>query len=249
MSSIPDKQPPASSSLSPKRPSLSQTSSRTLSRETILPDQPEESSPRTNNRKFTAIVKVPAHIRPKDPANKPEEYRGASGTSPNIAMRTRVLQAAEARRDAVTSSSSPFKSDIKGKSKAQQPNAFDVLQAGAAAAAARARQGDNISFPNVEMTVTPEGAYIPDMDYLTPVKMAPGTYTVHLIIDTREKPGLSSKKLELLLTEKGIPWEARTLSMGDAIWIARCRSSGLEVVLDACLERKRLDDLLSSLRG
>lgn len=44
-------------------------------------------------------------------------------------------------------------------------------------------------------------------------------------------------------------FEARPLSMGDAIWVAKCRNTGMEVVLDCCLERKRLDDLVTSMMG
>lgn len=81
------------------------------------------------------------------------------------------------------------------------------------------------------------------------VTLRPETYSIRLVLDSREKPGLNTKKLENLMTDKGVPWEARTLAMGDAIWIAQHKQTGLEVVLDCCLERKRIDDLLSSLKG
>ena len=90
---------------------------------------------------------------------------------------------------------------------------------------------------------------VPDDDAIEPIVMRPGSYSIRLVLDTREKPGLSSKKLETLMIRNHIPWEARALAMGDAIWIAQHHNTGLEVVLDCCLERKRLDDLLCSLKG
>lgn len=74
-------------------------------------------------------------------------------------------------------------------------------------------------------------------------------YSIRLILDSREKPGLSVRKIEKMMSDGNVPWEARALSMGDAIWVARDNSTGLEAVLDCCLERKRLDDLLTSLKG
>lgn len=157
-----------------------------------------------------------------------------------------MLRAAEARTGQ-PSTSSPAKLDLKGKGKATLPNAFDILQAAAAAQSSKAGSTSNI--PAVQMTVTAEGHYIPDIDEIRCATWAPGSYDIELVIDTREKPGLNSKRIEKMLTEKGIKWSASNLAMGDAIWVAKHRDSGEEVVLDACLERKRLDDLLSSMRG
>jgi crossover junction endonuclease MUS81 len=41
--------------------------------------------------------------------------------------------------------------------------------------------------------------------------------------------------------------ETRKLSIGDFVWIARDRISGRELVLPFVVERKRLDDLRSSI--
>ena len=92
-------------------------------------------------------------------------------------------------------------------------------------------------------------ARLPDLYSLNTIAMPSGSYTVCLVVDSREKPGLNNKRLEKMLTDHGVKWESRTLAMGDFIWIAKCKTTDREVVLDCCLERKRLDDLVSSIKG
>ena len=74
-----------------------------------------------------------------------------------------------------------------------------------------------------------------------------------MLLDVREEAGLGKgkkgDKLDELLTKRGVNWEPRSLSMGDVIWIAKSKIDHTELVLDCCLERKRLDDLVSSLKG
>ena len=90
---------------------------------------------------------------------------------------------------------------------------------------------------------------LPDLYTIKTSSMPPGSYTIHLVVDSREKPGLNHKRLERMLTDQGVSWESRMLAMGDFIWIAKCKTTQREVVLDCCLERKRLDDLVSSIKG
>jgi hypothetical protein len=90
---------------------------------------------------------------------------------------------------------------------------------------------------------------LPNIRDINCVTMEPGSYEIILILDEREKPGLSTKKITSTMSRNNVEWDTRTLSVGDAIWIARDPISKLEVVLDCCLERKRLDDLESSLKG
>lgn len=90
---------------------------------------------------------------------------------------------------------------------------------------------------------------------LEPEVLKAGSYTIHLVVDNRErhKPGGRQEKepIATLLLERGIDTETRALQVGDAVWIARRKNrSGLEadeVVLDHIVERKRLDDLTSSI--
>ncbi|SAM83633.1 related to MUS81-endonuclease involved in DNA repair and replication fork stability [Ustilago bromivora] len=90
---------------------------------------------------------------------------------------------------------------------------------------------------------------------LEPEVLKAGSYTIHLLVDNRERhrPGGRQEKepIATLLLERGIDTETRALEVGDAVWIARRKNrSGLEadeVVLDHIVERKRLDDLTSSI--
>lgn len=82
-----------------------------------------------------------------------------------------------------------------------------------------------------------------------------GSYTIHLVVDNRERhrPGRRQEKepIATLLLERGVDTETRALEVGDAVWIARRKQrTGFEadeVVLDHIVERKRLDDLTSSI--
>eukprot|EP00951_Prasinocladus_malaysianus_P043575 scaffold546413_cov15-Prasinocladus_malaysianus.AAC.1 len=47
---------------------------------------------------------------------------------------------------------------------------------------------------------------------------------------------------------QGVEVEVRTLQAGDAIWLARSKTTGQEYVLDAMLERKSVDDLSGSIK-
>lgn len=250
--------PPAttSTSLSPRRPSMSQASSQTsmaekpkaVHRTTVAGTSASHTSHYgtstiTSANASTSAPSQPAQVQPISRASSPDIIE--IDEIPPTTIREKMLRAAEARTGHA-SSSSPAKIDHKGKGKATLPNAFDILQAAAASAA---KAGSSSTLPTVEMTVTAEGHFIPDIDALQCATWDPKSYDIQLIIDTREKPGLNSERVERMLTDKGIKWDAATLAMGDAIWVARHKTTGKEVVLDACLERKRLDDLLSSLRG
>ncbi|CDR88887.1 related to MUS81-endonuclease involved in DNA repair and replication fork stability [Sporisorium scitamineum] len=88
-----------------------------------------------------------------------------------------------------------------------------------------------------------------------PEVLKAGSYTIHLVVDNRERhrPGRRQEKepIATLLLERGVDTETRALEVGDAVWIARRKQpTGLEadeVVLDHIVERKRLDDLTSSI--
>ncbi|SCV74297.1 BQ2448_6729 [Microbotryum intermedium] len=83
-----------------------------------------------------------------------------------------------------------------------------------------------------------------------------GTFRVMLVIDSREV-GLSmrGKRTEMInsLEKETVPCDRRMLPLGDMIWVARPINSldqptgEDDVVLDAIVERKRLDDLCHSI--
>ncbi|KAJ9119719.1 hypothetical protein QFC22_003429 [Naganishia vaughanmartiniae] len=82
----------------------------------------------------------------------------------------------------------------------------------------------------------------------------PGTYDIILVIDGREvKNKRDEDTLRKELSDKGITIEVKALNLGDMLWLARSRSPTLrgadkECVLDYVVERKRLDDLCTSIR-
>lgn len=72
-----------------------------------------------------------------------------------------------------------------------------------------------------------------------------GTFDIKLIIDQREK-------IELINVDGSLKMETRTLACGDFIWLARPKNANYndrthDLVLDYVVERKRLDDLASSI--
>ncbi|GKT89759.1 crossover junction endonuclease MUS81 [Colletotrichum tofieldiae] len=92
----------------------------------------------------------------------------------------------------------------------------------------------------------------------TPIRLAPGSFTVHLALDIREVRAVKDRDyMQDELTKKGVKPLMRALEIGDAQWIAKCDdptalsrhgAEGDEVVLDWIVERKRLDDLVSSIK-
>ncbi|KAH0420426.1 hypothetical protein CcaCcLH18_14010 [Colletotrichum camelliae] len=92
----------------------------------------------------------------------------------------------------------------------------------------------------------------------SPIRLLPGSFTVHLALDNREVRALKDRDyMQEELTKKGVKPLVRALEIGDAQWIAKCHdpaalsrhgAEGDEVVLDWIVERKRLDDLVGSVK-
>jgi crossover junction endonuclease MUS81 len=91
-----------------------------------------------------------------------------------------------------------------------------------------------------------------------PIRLSPGTFTVHLLLDVREVRSKTDRDyMQEELTKKGVKPIMRALELGDALWVAKCHdpnflsragSEGDEIVLDWIVERKRLDDLIGSIK-
>lgn len=78
---------------------------------------------------------------------------------------------------------------------------------------------------------------------------AKGSYEVYPIIDHREVRSQSDRNFfSKALDRKGIKCEIRQLALGDIIWIGKNKKTGTECVLNTIVERKRLDDLATSIR-
>ena len=91
-----------------------------------------------------------------------------------------------------------------------------------------------------------------------PVTIPPNSFTVQLVLDTREvRTPKDRDYISNELMRKGITPQVRALELGDAIWVAkfhdpkflsRYGEEGDEVMLDWIVERKRLDDLIGSIK-
>ncbi|XP_061393279.1 crossover junction endonuclease MUS81 [Musca vetustissima] len=82
------------------------------------------------------------------------------------------------------------------------------------------------------------------------VTMSAGSFRVILIVDTQETTGKNKKTLDQTrgyLESLHVEYEVRRLTVGDFLWIARDKE-GNELVLPYIVERKRMDDLASSIR-
>lgn len=99
----------------------------------------------------------------------------------------------------------------------------------------------------------------------TPIAFPPGSFSVHLILDSREVRTVKDREyISEELRKQGIVPITRGLPLGDALWIARPtpeyehllttanvdddEEGSNEIVLDHIIERKRLDDLIFSIK-
>lgn len=92
----------------------------------------------------------------------------------------------------------------------------------------------------------------------TPITLQPDSFTVELVLDVREIRSVKDRDyIANELMKKGITPVVRSLEVGDVLWIAKCRDptflarhgeEGDEVMLDWIVERKRLDDLIGSIK-
>jgi crossover junction endonuclease MUS81 len=106
-----------------------------------------------------------------------------------------------------------------------------------------------------DSAVMPDEAALPSF---TPIRLTPGSFTVELVLDNREIRAKTDRDyMQEELAKRGVKPIVRALELGDALWVARCKEPGLlarqgaegdEVVLDWIAERKRLDDLVGSLK-
>ncbi|KOS20441.1 Crossover junction endonuclease MUS81 [Escovopsis weberi] len=97
-----------------------------------------------------------------------------------------------------------------------------------------------------------------DLPSFHPIKLPPGSFTVELLLDVREVRAKTDRDyMQDELAKRGVKPIMRSLELGDVQWIAKVRDPALlsrsgaegdEVVLDWIVERKRLDDLIGSIK-
>ena len=91
-----------------------------------------------------------------------------------------------------------------------------------------------------------------------PIVLQPGTFTVQLLLDSREVRAKDDRDyIAKELSKKGINPTTRALELGDFFWVAKTNDPDLlsrhgesssEIALDHIIERKRLDDLIASIK-
>lgn len=91
-----------------------------------------------------------------------------------------------------------------------------------------------------------------------PIILEPGTFEVRLVVDVREIRARTDRDfVQEELHRHHVRPLVRAMGIGDFQWVAQCHDptflrrhgiDGDEVVLDYCVERKRLDDLVSSIK-
>lgn len=93
-------------------------------------------------------------------------------------------------------------------------------------------------------------ASLPNFPFFVPEVLQPGTFTIHLLLDNREVRAKNDRDyIQNTLSNAGVTSITRALSVGDAMWIAReCALPNREIALDHIVERKRLDDLVASIK-
>ncbi|PGG98927.1 crossover junction endonuclease MUS81 [Blastomyces parvus] len=93
---------------------------------------------------------------------------------------------------------------------------------------------------------------------LTLITLPPDSFTVELVLDVREIRAVKDRDyIANELSKKGVSPVVRSLEVGDVLWVAKCKDpnflarhgeEGDEVMLDWIVERKRLDDLIGSIK-
>lgn len=104
------------------------------------------------------------------------------------------------------------------------------------------------------LVISGDGA-LPDF---SPIRLPPGSFSVHLVLDVREVRAKTDRDyMQEELAKQDVKPIMRSLEVGDAQWIAKCHDPALlskhgaegdEVALDWIVERKRLDDLIGSIK-
>jgi crossover junction endonuclease MUS81 len=158
----------------------------------------------------------------------------------------------------------------------KQPSA--AAAAAAAAAIARSNDDSFVSLgsspvrrPAPSSSVSPKKSKIPDiipdghpvesassLPEFMPIALPPGSFTVELVLDVREVRSKKDREgVQNELISNGVNPIMRALELGDILWVAKMKDPNLlsrlgaegdEVLLDWIVERKRLDDLIGSIK-
>ncbi|EPE36518.1 Restriction endonuclease-like protein [Glarea lozoyensis ATCC 20868] len=121
--------------------------------------------------------------------------------------------------------------------------------------------GDDAANANKVADSIPLGEHITSSSALPkvdPIVLPPGSFTVRLLLDNREVRAKTDRNyIGDELRKKGVDLTVKPLALGDIFWVAKMRDpkylsryslAGDEVTLDYIVERKRLDDLIGSIK-
>jgi crossover junction endonuclease MUS81 len=120
----------------------------------------------------------------------------------------------------------------------------------------RPRSSESPTKPGIADLVRP--GTTSELPQFTPITIPPGEFTVELVLDVREVRAKKDRDyMKDELENKGVKPIMRALDLGDVLWVAKLRTPDLlsqrgaegdEILLDWIVERKRLDDLISSVK-
>lgn len=92
----------------------------------------------------------------------------------------------------------------------------------------------------------------------SPITVPPAAFTLELVLDVREVRAKTDRDyMQVELSKRGVTPVMRSLDLGDCLWVAKMKDpqllsrygmEGDEVMLDWIVERKRLDDLVGSIK-
>lgn len=129
----------------------------------------------------------------------------------------------------------------------------DSRSAQNAGASSRMNDGDDLTLED-----NPLSRFANTEGPTEPITLPPNSFTVELVLDTREvRTSTDRDYIANELMKQDITPQVRALELGDAMWVAKCRDpafltrhgeEGDEVMLDWIIERKRLDDLIGSIK-
>jgi crossover junction endonuclease MUS81 len=125
--------------------------------------------------------------------------------------------------------------------------------AGGSASGWQRQSTPEIRAPHQENSTFPSSVTATDL-----ITLPHGSFTVELVLDNREVRTVTDRDyISNELIKKGITPIVRSLELGDSMWVAKCKDptflsrygeEGDEVVLDWIVERKRVDDLVGSIK-
>lgn len=113
-----------------------------------------------------------------------------------------------------------------------------------------ARTLEQVARDNGELPDAPLVGAVPEKTGDETSTWLPSDYTVQVVVDNREIRGSTQRDFfTRKLTELGVVCaDPCNLAVGDVVWVASHRTLQERCVLDYIVERKRLDDLASSIR-